>query len=209
MQFTEFTADSVRVYHTRIEHQGTPEFECGGLVPLSEVVVSEQDANIGIVMCPGCGGGGACVPLTGDTDAQRLHAHVRLADPEHPAQTLADAIESVLADVVQQRGVPSVDLGVEGLDAESAPDPATRPLLASLASRLEADRQAELERQLAAAEAVPTADEQRRTAAEALVRLDAILGSDAATTAEIRDAMREQASVMRALIPALVPRTSP
>lgn len=118
MQFIEFTDTHVRVYHTRIEHQGTPRFECGGMVSLVScaVLLDEEGEPTGylLVPCPTCDVTG-CVPLTGGTDAQRLHAHVRLADPNHKAQTLPDAIASVLEDVGKRGGLPSLELAAEAL----------------------------------------------------------------------------------------------
>ena len=116
MQFLSFTKDSVRVYHTRKEFELTDKFECGGEAPLTGCTpVLDPQGNVTdylVVQCPACAMTG-CAPLTGDTEAQRLHAHVRLANPKHPAKTLAAAIKSVVGDIAERGGHPSDALMAE------------------------------------------------------------------------------------------------
>lgn len=147
MQFLNYADGSVRVYHTRIEHERTPLFECGGLVALTDIRPADDAPTIAIVMCPtGCGAG-ASVPLTGDPAAQRLHAHVRLANPKHPAKTLVDAIESVLGDVAERGGVSSIGLALEALELiKGKPDRKSQPILAAIKVEREELRDLELAR---------------------------------------------------------------
>ena len=158
MQFIEFTDESVRVYHTRIEHQSTPQFECGGLVPLAECTYISGPHGDGstwlLVPCSGGCGAAGSAPLTGGADAQRLHARKRHADPAHPAQTPEAAIESVLADVTTAGGLPSIELAKEGLECcpSGVPDATALPLLHRLHVQLEEAKAAEAVRQQDAAQ---------------------------------------------------------
>lgn len=209
MQFLDYTETHVRVYHNQIEYQGTPEFECGGLVALTDCqpALDPNGNPTGYLLatCPECGATG-CVPLTGGADAQRLHAHVRLADPTHPAGTLADAIESVLADVHALKGVPSVELGLEGIAAEASRDPEARPVLAELGQVMDAARQRAADLQLSAEQ---LSAHQQRTAADALRGLDAILAGETGTPGEIKETLLELARTMRQALPLLMRQPTP
>lgn len=131
---------TVQLYHNIPSKAGTDQFECGGRVPLTDLTQDEEGRYVASCPVADCGTT-TWVPLNGDTDAQRLHAHARLADPTHPAQTLCDAIESVLVDVALSNGIPSVELGMEALKiiadrGDEPPDPDTQPTLYELKTRL-------------------------------------------------------------------------
>lgn len=111
---------TVQTYHSRIEYQGTPQFECLGTVKLADLeygkgfAPTQGNADALMVKCPNCDST-ASVPLAGGSEAQKLHSRKRLADPTHPATTLPAAIESVLADVLKAGGTPSIELAREGI----------------------------------------------------------------------------------------------
>lgn len=138
---------TVRLYHTRLDRAGTPAFECGGRVALTALGVDAQGALIAV--CPAGCDTVASVPLTGGADAQRLHAHVRLADPKYKASTLVEAIESVLRDVGERQGLPSLELALDGIaEASDALDPARQPTLSAIKVERDALTEKEVERQL-------------------------------------------------------------
>lgn len=125
MQFINYSDNTVQIYHTRPSLAGTGKFECGGRVDLSVFKVDERNPDVLVADCPGGCGATTYVSVTGDTEAQRLHAHARLYNKEHPAKTLPEAIDSVLADVREKYGMPSVELAVQALELCDEKDRAT------------------------------------------------------------------------------------
>jgi hypothetical protein len=217
MQITQYDNQNSRAYfhHTRPELSGTDQFECGGWVRLSGVEIVEPAplaAGAGVpvpyavIVCPtGCGATLAH-PLIGGSDAQRLHAHVRLAASAHPAQALPDAIESVLAEVAERGGAPSLELALEAHDELARRGQRTTgPFGAQAAAIREAqaaervataEREAEEERQRAARETEEREWERKRRAADAAERRaaeqrrkDAQILVDAQPTPELKKAM--------------------
>ncbi|HXI15571.1 MAG TPA: hypothetical protein VNM48_04305 [Chloroflexota bacterium] len=146
MQFIQHNDEdgTVLVYHTHSRLAGSDGFECFGRVKVADLGYGQdpttrvgEDPNVLLVECPKCGAPGS-VSVFADGEAQRLHARKRLADPKHPAQTLSDAIESVLADVEKRNGVPSMELAIEGIEAmDGKPDAKAQPALAGIKDALE------------------------------------------------------------------------
>lgn len=112
MQFINYGRGTVQVYHTLKSKQGTDGFECGGIVNLTLVELSPDKKALS-VECPGGCGSVSYVPLAGDADAQRLHAHKRVVDQK--GLTLPAAIESVLRDNVASGYEPNVGLALEAI----------------------------------------------------------------------------------------------
>lgn len=99
MQLIDYRDDeTVRFYHTIPSKAGTPGFECGGRISLANLPLDRLGYYEASCPVDGCKAT-MKLPLRGDPDARKLHAHARLADPTHPATTLDAAITSVIADV--------------------------------------------------------------------------------------------------------------
>lgn len=153
MQLTAFDDQQGRAYfyHTNPTKSGTSEFECGGWVNVTDArIPTLQDGSDSLVLelhCPTCD---AVLghPVHGGSEAQRLHAHYRLASDDYPAKRLADAIESVLAEVAAQHGMVSWELVDEALATlkGKTPDKKRYPTLAALvAQRSALDAESESE----------------------------------------------------------------
>lgn len=96
-QLLSYDDDSVLTYHTVPSQTGTDGFEHAGRVQLADIA-DGRNPDILVIACPvpGCGTT-MYVPLTGDEDAQHLHARVRVARGR--ATDLVSATASVAADV--------------------------------------------------------------------------------------------------------------
>ncbi len=123
MQFLDFDDQHrVRVYHTHPHLSGTPEFECGDWVDLTQAqhgtkLDGSDDPDVLVITCPTCGAR-SWVPILGGEDAQELHARVRHAQGKQ--LTLDAARATVAADVTSRGGIvrlpgaPAPDIKAKG-----------------------------------------------------------------------------------------------
>lgn len=118
MQFLRYDdpAGEVEVYHTVPSQAGTSGFEHRGMVKLGALAYARrptgaEDPGVFVVPCPVPGCAALCwVPLTGDRDAQRFHAHARAA---RGPTGLDAAIRSVIEDVEARGHRPRLDPAID------------------------------------------------------------------------------------------------